>query len=236
MALSCDPRLIIADEPTTALDVTIQAQILHELADLCRESGTSLILVTHDFGVVAELADRVAVMYGGRVVEQAPVTELFDDPQHPYTWGLLGSVPRVDRPRSERLPTIAGTPPSLVRPPLGCHFKPRCPHRFARCEEVPPLVSRLPDQPEHRDRCWLEVDEKRRERVGNGEIGLREEGRRVSTQSVEQARPPLLAVDHLKLYFPVKSGVVLDRVASMGPRRGRRVVRARRAGDARARR
>jgi oligopeptide/dipeptide ABC transporter ATP-binding protein len=174
MALSCDPRLIIADEPTTALDVTIQAQILHELAALCRETGTALILVTHDFGVVAELADRVAVMYGGRIIEQAHVGQLFGDPQHPYTWGLLGSVPRVDRPRSERLPTIAGAPPSLVRPPAGCHFRPRCPHRFERCEEVPPLVSRLPDQPEHRDRCWLDVEEKRRRRVVNGEVRLGE--------------------------------------------------------------
>jgi oligopeptide/dipeptide ABC transporter ATP-binding protein len=172
MALSCEPRLIVADEPTTALDVTIQAQILHELADLCRETGTALILVTHDFGVVAELADRVAVMYGGRIVEQARVAELFNDPQHPYTWGLLGSVPRVDRPRSERLPTIAGAPPSLVRPPIGCHFKSRCPHRFERCDDVPPLVSGLPDEPEHRDRCWLTVEEKRRRRIVDGEIRL----------------------------------------------------------------
>ena len=123
MALSCNPKLIIADEPTTALDVTIQAQILHELADLCHETGTALILVTHDFGVVAELADRVIVMYGGRIVEQADVTELFGDPQHPYTWGLLGSVPRVDRPRTARLSTIAGAPPSLLRPPRDVTFR-----------------------------------------------------------------------------------------------------------------
>ncbi|HZP72318.1 MAG TPA: ABC transporter ATP-binding protein [Gaiellaceae bacterium] len=172
MALSCDPRLIIADEPTTALDVTIQAQILHELAALCRQTGAALILVTHDFGVVAELADRVAVMYGGRIIEQASVTELFGDPQHPYTWGLLGSVPRVDRPRSARLPTIGGAPPSLVRPPTGCHFKPRCPHRFEPCDDVPPLVSRLPGQPNHRDRCWLDVEEKRRLRLVDGDIRL----------------------------------------------------------------
>jgi oligopeptide/dipeptide ABC transporter ATP-binding protein len=174
MALSCEPRLIVADEPTTALDVTIQAQILHELADLCRDTGTALILVTHDFGVVAELADHVAVMYGGRIVEQATVAELFNDPQHPYTWGLLGSVPRVDRPRSDRLPTIAGAPPSLVRSPIGCHFKSRCPHRFERCDDVPPLVSRLPNEPEHRDRCWLTLDEKRRRRTVDGEIRLSE--------------------------------------------------------------
>ncbi len=180
MALSCDPKLIVADEPTTALDVTIQAQILHELADLCRSTGTALILVTHDFGVVAELADRVAVMYGGRIVEQAPVEQLFADPQHPYTWGLLGSVPRVDRPRSERLPTIAGAPPSLVHRPVGCHFAPRCPHRFEQCAEVPPLLPRIPGRSEHRDRCWLDVDDKRRLRVVAGEIGLatRPEGAR----------------------------------------------------------
>ena len=172
MALSCNPKLIIADEPTTALDVTIQAQILHELADLCHETGTALILVTHDFGVVAELADRVIVMYGGRIVEQADVTELFGDPQHPYTWGLLGSVPRVDRPRTARLSTIAGAPPSLLRPPEGCHFSPRCPHRFESCAEVPPLQARIPDQPRHRDRCWLTIEEKRRLRSLHGEIGL----------------------------------------------------------------
>ncbi len=172
MALSCNPKLIIADEPTTALDVTIQAQILHELADLCHETGTALILVTHDFGVVAELADRVIVMYGGRIVEQADVTELFGDPQHPYTWGLLGSVPRVDRPRTARLSTIAGAPPSLLRPPMGCHFSPRCPHRFESCTEVPPLQARIPDQPRHRDRCWLTIEEKRRLRSLHGEIGL----------------------------------------------------------------
>ena len=152
--------------------MTIQAQILAELTELCRDTGVALLLVTHDFGVVAELADRVVVMYGGRVVEQATVTELFEDPQHPYTWGLLGSVPRVDRPRTERLPTIGGAPPSLVHPPVGCHFAPRCPHRFARCGEVPPLVSRLPGHPGHRDRCWLEVEEKRKRRLVDGEIGL----------------------------------------------------------------
>jgi oligopeptide/dipeptide ABC transporter ATP-binding protein len=114
----------------------------------------------------------VIVMYGGRIVEQAEVTELFDDPQHPYSWGLLGSVPRIDRPRTVRLPTISGAPPSLLRPPAGCHFSPRCPHRFASCGEVPPLQARTPGQPHHRDRCWLTVDEKRRLRSIDGEIGL----------------------------------------------------------------
>jgi len=172
MALSCSPQLIVADEPTTALDVTVQAQILSELAGLCREAGVSLLLVTHDFGVVAEMADRVVVMYSGRVVEEAPVTELFEDPQHPYTWGLLGSVPRADRPRAERLPMIAGSAPSPLRPPTGCHFRPRCPHELPRCSEVPPLASRVEGRSEHRDRCWLQPDDKRRLRIVNGAVGL----------------------------------------------------------------
>jgi oligopeptide/dipeptide ABC transporter ATP-binding protein len=175
MALSCDPRLIIADEPTTALDVTIQAQILHELAALCRETGTALILVTHDFGVVAELADRVAVMYGGRIVEQAAVAELFDDPQHPYTWGLLGSITRIDRDRPDRLPAIPGLPPSLLNAPAGCHFRPRCPHAFRRCADVPELASRV-EADGHEDRCWLSPDEKRDLRaLEEGRIGLQAE-------------------------------------------------------------
>jgi oligopeptide/dipeptide ABC transporter ATP-binding protein len=172
MALSCAPKLLIADEPTTALDVTIQAQILAELAGLCRESDVALVLVTHDFGVVAEMADRIAVMYGGRIVEQATVRELFEDPQHPYTWGLLGCVPRLDRPRARRIPTIAGSAPSLAHTPTGCHFAPRCPHRFDLCAEVPPLAARIPGRPDHRDRCWLDVAVKRERRIVDGAIGL----------------------------------------------------------------
>jgi peptide/nickel transport system ATP-binding protein len=172
MALSCSPRLLIADEPTTALDVSIQAQILAELAQLCRETGVALLLVTHDFGVVAQMADRVAVMYAGRVVEEADVTQLFSDPQHPYTWGLLGSVPRLDRPRSARLPAIAGSAPSVLRPTGECDFGPRCPHRFAACQAVPPLTASVPEEPTHRDRCWLPVADKRSQRGPAGGIGL----------------------------------------------------------------
>ena len=137
MALSCSPKLLIADEPTTALDVTIQAQILDELRKLRDETNAGIILVTHDLAVVADIADRVVVMYSGRVVEQGTLDELFYDPQHPYTWGLLGSITRVDRDRATRLPAIAGMPPSLLAPPTGCHFKPRCPHAFDKCDEVP---------------------------------------------------------------------------------------------------
>ncbi len=172
MALSCSPELLIADEPTTALDVTIQAQILRELDQLRRETQAGVILVTHDLGVVAEIADRVAVMYGGRIVEQGTLDELFYDPQHPYTWGLLGSITRLDRDKPGRLPAIAGLPPSLLAPPRGCHFRPRCPHEFDKCVERPELEVRDPAQPDHCDRCWLPLEEKRRLRVVDGDIGL----------------------------------------------------------------
>jgi peptide/nickel transport system ATP-binding protein len=175
MALSCSPRLLIADEPTTALDVTIQAQILDELRQLRSETGAGIILVTHDLGVVADIADRIVVMYAGRVIEQGTLDEIFYDPQHPYTWGLLGSIARLDRDRSQRLPAIPGMPPSLVAPPEGCHFRPRCPHAFDRCTEIPALSPRLPDAPEHLDRCWLEVESKRTLRQVGDQIGLRSE-------------------------------------------------------------
>ena len=172
MALANDPKLLIADEPTTALDVTIQAQILDELRTLRTETGAGIILVTHDLGVVADIADRIVVMYAGRVVEQGTLDEIFYDPQHPYTWGLLGSITRVDRDRSQRLPAIPGLPPSLLRPPEGCHFRPRCPHEFDRCREIPPLAARVPEASAHLDRCWLEVEQKRRLRQVGDQIGL----------------------------------------------------------------
>ncbi len=151
MALSCDPRLLIADEPTTALDVTIQAQILDLLRDLQARLGMAILIITHDLGVIAEIADEVVVMYAGRIVETAPVRALFGDPQHPYTIGLLGSIPRldVDRPR---LSTIEGTVPSPANQPLGCRFSPRCPFADQRCrEEQPPLVEL---GPAHHAACW----------------------------------------------------------------------------------
>ena len=172
MALSLSPSVLIADEPTTALDVTIQAQILREISQLSQESDSGIIFVTHDLGVVADIADRVIVMYAGRVVEQGTLDEIFYDPQHPYTWGLLGSITRVDREPPHRLPAIPGQPPSLVNAPQGCHFRPRCPHAFERCVEVPPLEARVGDAPEHLDRCWLEVSDKRTRREVEGRIGL----------------------------------------------------------------
>jgi peptide/nickel transport system ATP-binding protein len=126
MALSCDPDLLIADEPTTALDVTVQAQILDLIVDLQKDFNSAVIIITHDLGVVAELADDILVMYGGRAVEYGTATEVFASPQHPYTWGLLGSMPRIDRERTERLLPIPGSPPSLINVPSGCAFHPRC--------------------------------------------------------------------------------------------------------------
>ncbi|MDX6622245.1 MAG: peptide/nickel transport system ATP-binding protein [Solirubrobacterales bacterium] len=172
MALALEPDLLIADEPTTALDVTIQAQILELLRRLNRERNLATILITHDLGVVAEIADRVLVMYGGKVVEQGTLEEIFYDPQHPYTWGLLGSLTRLDRPRPVRLPQIAGAPPSLLALPEGCAFRPRCPHEFAACTEVPPLEARLVNSPGHCDRCWLTPEAKSEKRLVGGQIGL----------------------------------------------------------------
>jgi len=172
MALSCDPSVLIADEPTTALDVTIQAQILEVLKELRSESGAGIILVTHDLGVVADIADRIAVMYAGRIVEQGTTDEIFYNPQHPYTWGLLGSITRVDRPRPDRLPSISGLPPSLIHPPQGCHFRPRCPHAHDACLVKPELRTRVPGATGHEDRCVMKPGQKEKLRQTGGQIGL----------------------------------------------------------------
>jgi peptide/nickel transport system ATP-binding protein len=165
MALACNPDVLIADEPTTALDVTIQAQILELLDRLRADFDSAVILITHDLGVVAEVANDIIVMYAGRVVERGPKRRVFYDPQMPYTWGLLGSIPRLDRPKPKKLHSIEGLPPSLINLPRGCKFRPRCPHAFDKCTEEPELKSRVED-PQHLDRCWLSVDEKRRLREG----------------------------------------------------------------------
>jgi peptide/nickel transport system ATP-binding protein len=150
MALACGPKLLIADEPTTALDVTIQAQILDLLRGLRAETGTAIILITHDLGVIAELADDVAVMYAGRIVERAPVTRLFEAPQHPYTIGLLGAIPDLDRKRA-RLSTIEGTVPDLSAELVGCRFAPRCPFAEAACRTEEPALREL--APAHAVAC-----------------------------------------------------------------------------------
>jgi peptide/nickel transport system ATP-binding protein/oligopeptide transport system ATP-binding protein len=177
MALSCDPSVLIADEPSTALDVTIQAQILEQIRELRDATNAGVILVTHDLGVVADIADRVLVMYAGRIVEQATLDEIFYDPQHPYTWGLLGSITRLDVERPDRLPAIGGAPPSLADRPEGCHFRPRCPHEFDKCSQDPSLEPRLPGNEHHCDRCWRSPDEKRVKRqVADDQIGLEAKG------------------------------------------------------------
>ena len=150
MALACRPRLLIADEPTTALDVTVQAQILSLIDELKRETGTAVVLITHDLGVVADHADEVVVMYAGRVAERAKAADLFANPQHPYTIGLLGARPRLEG-GAARLASIEGTVPDLLKPPPGCRFAPRCPFAVARCAEQPPLAEVTPG---HLAACW----------------------------------------------------------------------------------
>jgi peptide/nickel transport system ATP-binding protein len=156
MALSNDPEVLIADEPTTALDVTVQAQILDLIARLQRERDMAVVLITHDLGVVAEYADEIAVMYAGKVVEQAPTDVIFDAPEHPYTWGLLQSIPRLDRKRGEPLVPIPGRPPSLIALPGGCAFHPRCAYVRERHRKVVPPLEPVPDQSGHLVACLLE--------------------------------------------------------------------------------
>jgi len=162
MALINDPDLLIADEPTTALDVTTQAQILELMRQLQADHGTAIIMITHDLGVVAEVADDVVVMYAGRAIEEAPVDQIYMAPRHPYTWGLLGSLPRMDVD-SERLVQVPGQPPSLLNPPAGCRFNPRCSYTMDRCRVEMPELASAPNAPGHRDACFLDEAIKLRE-------------------------------------------------------------------------
>ncbi len=158
MALANEPKLLIADEPTTALDVTVQAQILALMERLQRELGMAIVIITHDLGVVAEMADDIAVMYAGRIVETAPARDIFSNPEHPYTWGLLKSIPRLDAPREELLVPVPGTPPSLIRRPSGCHFHPRCAYAQPDHSRIDPLLEQVPGEPSHYVACLLESD------------------------------------------------------------------------------
>ncbi|MHB8571395.1 MAG: ABC transporter ATP-binding protein [Candidatus Dormibacteria bacterium] len=157
MGLANDPAILIADEPTTALDVTVQAQMLDLLRVLNRETGAAVVLITHNLGVVAGLCDRVLVMYAGRVVEHGPVDRIFARPQHPYTWSLLRSVPRIDSQVHERLRSIHGLPPDLLTPPTGCRFHPRCPNRIERCDRDDPRLS--PAEGGGELACWAPVED-----------------------------------------------------------------------------
>jgi peptide/nickel transport system ATP-binding protein len=162
MALVNDPDLLIADEPTTALDVTTQAQILNLMMKLQADFGSAIVLITHDLGVIAEVADDVVVMYAARVAEHAPVDNLFTRPHHPYTWGLLGSLPRLDTD-VDRLVQIQGSPPSLLNPPRGCRFHPRCPYVMDICLQTEPELRPVSDDPSHLQRCHLDEATKDRE-------------------------------------------------------------------------
>ncbi len=155
MALANEPKLLIADEPTTALDVTVQAQILALIEDLQRRLDMAVIIITHDLGVVAEIADEIAVMYAGRIVEHASAERIFADPQHPYTWGLLRSIPRLTAARTEELVPIAGRPPSLINRPSGCYFHPRCPYVQEDHKRIDPRLDPVPDWPGHEVACLL---------------------------------------------------------------------------------
>jgi peptide/nickel transport system ATP-binding protein len=195
IGLACNPKLIIADEPTTALDVTIQAQILELLKNLTRDLGIALILITHNLGVVARYADRVAVMYAARLVEEGPAEQIFSRPRHPYTMGLLRSVPRLDRPRTGRLQTIDGLPPNLTKVPQGCRFAPRCPFRIDVCSNVPPLV---PTDTGARSACfrWNEIAEGALAWQGEPDAGAAD---------IERGKP-LVSVRNLRKHFPVAGG------------------------------
>jgi peptide/nickel transport system ATP-binding protein len=162
MALANEPKLLIADEPTTALDVTVQAQILALLERLRTELGMAILIVTHDIGVVAEMADEIAVMYAGRIVETATAETLLKSPEHPYTWGLLRSIPTLDGPRVEQLAPIPGSPPSLIDPPSGCHFHPRCAYAQPDHARIDPELRPLPTDPAHKVACLLEPKVRRR--------------------------------------------------------------------------
>lgn len=156
MALACDPDLLIADEPTTALDVTIQAQILELMREIKKRTNMAIILITHNLAVVAEMADHIAVMYNGRIVEYADIKQIFKNPLHHYTWGLLNSIPRVDQPKTEAaLPAIPGVVPNPYKPPTGCKFHPRCKFAQQKCIDQEPMLSEI--QPGHSVRCWYPV-------------------------------------------------------------------------------
>jgi oligopeptide/dipeptide ABC transporter ATP-binding protein len=171
MGLANTPSILIADEPTTALDVTVQAQILELLADLNRELGTAIVMITHNMGVVAGLCSRVIVMYAGQIVEEGPVEQIFDSPQHPYTWSLLRSIPRVDALRHERLRSIEGIAPDLLHPPSGCRFHPRCPFRIEKCYTDEPTLQEL--APNQRAACWVTMERARREMGADELIDIR---------------------------------------------------------------
>jgi peptide/nickel transport system ATP-binding protein len=197
IGLACNPKLIIADEPTTALDVTIQAQILELMKDLVRRLGISLVIITHNLGIVARYADRVNVMYAARIVEQGTADEVFLKPRHPYAIGLMRSVPRLDRPRGAKLETIEGLPPNLLKPPPGCRFAERCPYRIEICATEPPLA---PVEGHHLSACHRAKE--------LSVIAVPAEASREPLTAADfAAQPTLLAVEHLAKFFRIPGGL-----------------------------
>ncbi|MEO3803161.1 ABC transporter ATP-binding protein [Nonomuraea sp. B1E8] len=215
MALSCEPRLLIADEPTTALDVTIQAQILDLLHDLKDRLGMAMLLITHDMGVIAGHADRVQVMYAGRMVEIAETPELFAEMRHPYTQALLASIPRLSQDNGERLHTIGGLPPDLSRPPVGCRFAPRCDRAVGECEDQEPPLTRETDG--HLFSCWRPIEGPADTATGLGVMPRLHAVARQSGSDGETSapsNPPLLEVRDLVKTFPVAGGAIPQRKAA----------------------
>ncbi len=179
IALACNPKLLIADEPTTALDVTVQAQILDLISAICNEFDTALILITHDLGVVAGMTDRVVVMYAGKIMEEATTDELFANPRHPYTIGLLSSVTRLDEVRQAELRTIDGAPPDLLQPPSGCPFMPRCDHARSICRTMPPLDTVVGNNA-HRKACWIDVTDPKEQAYAERRLQARQAAQRAA--------------------------------------------------------
>ena len=216
MALANDPKLLIADEPTTALDVTVQAQILDLIQRLQSELDTAIVMITHDLGVVAEVADEIAVMYAGEIVEHASTDTIFAAPEHPYTWGLLRSIPRLDLPSGEELVPIRGPPPSLITLPGGCSFHPRCPYVREAHRHTHPALDPVPDDSEHVVRCLLASDTRRRLWArAAGRQGSRRGGasRRAGSSSEEVATvsTPLIEVRDLVKHFPIRKGIIFQK-------------------------
>jgi len=206
IALSCNPKLIIADEPTTALDVTIQAQILRLMKDLSRDLGIALVVITHNLGIVARYADRVNVMYAARLAEQGSAADVFARPLHPYTAGLLRSVPRLDQPRGLKLETIEGLPPNLLDPPPGCRFAPRCPAQQPACVAAPPPLAQV--EPHRYSAC---VRAREMAQVGPTGLGLQSANPRPPARKALDQAQPLLEVRDLKTYFEVGAGMQVFR-------------------------
>ncbi len=239
MGLINDPKLLIADEPTTALDVTVQAQILELIDQLQHDLGTAIVLITHDLGVVAEVADQIAVMYAGRIVEQGPRDEIFAAPQHPYTWGLLRSIPRLDLPRDAALVPIPGRPPSLITRPPGCAFHPRCPYVQDEHRRVVPSLQPVSGAVPHEVACLLPEDRRRRlwsalaagasPEEARGHAGVDDPGPpragRGDGGGMSAARQPLAEVRDLEMHFAIKSGVIRQRASRRGARRRRDQLR-----------